>query len=138
MTDSASREVLARSECVRLLARADVGRVGLSIGAQPVILPVNYALDGARVIFSTGDGSKLDAAINGALVCFEVDRVEEQWRSGWSVLVTGVAKELVGADAEDAATALRPPWSLGAGSHVVAIPLDVVTGRRIGPVLLDR
>ena len=37
-------EILDRSECLRLLAGSSVGRVAVSVGALPVILPVNFRL----------------------------------------------------------------------------------------------
>jgi nitroimidazol reductase NimA-like FMN-containing flavoprotein (pyridoxamine 5'-phosphate oxidase superfamily) len=41
-------ETLDRAECLRLLEAATVGRIGVSIGALPVILPVNFAGGGGR------------------------------------------------------------------------------------------
>jgi nitroimidazol reductase NimA-like FMN-containing flavoprotein (pyridoxamine 5'-phosphate oxidase superfamily) len=42
----ASMESLGRTECLNLLATAQVGRVALVVDGHPEILPVNYALDG--------------------------------------------------------------------------------------------
>ena len=39
-------EVLERRECLRLLAGEVVGRVGVVEAGSPLVLPVNYALDG--------------------------------------------------------------------------------------------
>lgn len=136
MQTRAEREILARSECIRLLGASGVGRVGLSMGSLPVILPVNYAVDGARVVFRTGSGSKLDAAIRNAVICFEADRVDERWRSGWSVLVTGEARELDAGEVSPAAAELLVPWSTAAGDHYVGLAMTLVSGRRVGPVLL--
>ena len=130
------REVLTRGECVRLLGDAGIGRVGLSVGSLPVILPVNYVVDGARLVFRTGEGSKFDAATRNAVVCVEVDEIEPRWKSGWSVLVTGQALHVPEDDLSDAARGLLVPWSHTAGNHCVAVPFDLVTGRRVGPVLL--
>jgi len=85
-------EVLSRSECLRLLATTPVGRVALSIGALPVVLPVNFALDGESVVFRTGPGSKLEAATRQAVVAFQADHVDLADETGWSVLLTGVAR----------------------------------------------
>jgi len=130
-------ETLSREECLALLASCSVGRVGLSIDALPVILPVNYVLDGERIVFRTGRGTKLTAAIRNAVVCFEVDRIDEECRAGWSVLVTGTATELVGPEAEAAARLHLTQWSRRPAEHLVATSMDLVTGRRVGPVLLD-
>ncbi|MDQ6617036.1 MAG: pyridoxamine 5'-phosphate oxidase family protein [Actinomycetota bacterium] len=46
--------------------------MGLSIGALPVILPVNFAVVEGDIINPTAAGAKLDAAIN-PVVAFEVN-----------------------------------------------------------------
>lgn len=125
-------EVLDRQECLRLIAAHGVGRVGLSAGALPVILPVNYLLDGDRVLVRTGFGTKLAAAMRNAVVCLEVDEIDAVYHSGWSVLVTGTARELVGREAEDALALPLRPWS-GHGDRVIAIDIELVSGRRLDP-----
>lgn len=128
--DRPGLEVLDRGACLRLLAGAGVGRIGLSMDALPVVLPVNYVLDADRILIRTGSGTKLNAALRNAVVCFEVDDLHPEERSGWSVLVTGTAQQLTGAEAEAAMAALDP-WS-PAGDHVMAIPIQLVSGRRVG------
>jgi len=125
-------EVLDRHECLRLLAGHSVGRVGLSKGALPVILPVNFYLDGERVLVRTGFGTKLAAAMRNAVVCLEVDEIDPVYHAGWSVLVTGTARELVGEEAERAMALPLRPWS-GHGDHVIAIDIELVSGRRLDP-----
>ena len=69
-------EVLDRQECLRLLATATIGRIGITLGALPVILPVNFRLVDDRIVFRTGVGTKLDAATCNTIVAFEVDAVD--------------------------------------------------------------
>ena len=102
------------------------------MGALPVVLPVNYTVDSGRIIIRTGFGTKLSAAIRNAVVCFEVDHIDERDETAWSVLVTGTARELQGAEAAYAATLPLRPWSPSAGDHLVAIGIELVSGRRIG------
>jgi nitroimidazol reductase NimA-like FMN-containing flavoprotein (pyridoxamine 5'-phosphate oxidase superfamily) len=128
-------EELTPHACRSLLARHSFGRVGLSVDALPVVLPVNYVLDGDRIVLRSGTGSKLTAALREAVVCFEIDEVDQAGGAGWSVLVTGVARELVGLDALRAAALPLRSWSPAATDHLVAIGIDVVTGRRVGPAL---
>jgi uncharacterized protein len=125
-------EILDRGECLRLLSSHGVGRVGLSSGALPVILPVNFYLDGERVIVRSGSGTKLAAAMRNAVVCLEVDEIDPVYHSGWSVLVTGTARELLGEEADAARRLPLRPWS-GAGDHVIAIDVELVSGRRLSP-----
>ena len=56
------------------------------------MLPVNHAVDGQDPVFRTARGSKLSAAEGQNLAAFEADHYDEQTRSGWSVLVIGLAE----------------------------------------------
>ena len=127
--DRHGTERLAPSTCLDLLRTQRIGRLGLSIGALPVVHPVNFAVDGDRIVVRTGIGSKLSAALRGAVVCFEVDEIDATGTSGWSVLVTGRAEELEGTEAERAA-AILGEGSSWAGDHYVAVHLEMVSGRR--------
>jgi nitroimidazol reductase NimA-like FMN-containing flavoprotein (pyridoxamine 5'-phosphate oxidase superfamily) len=125
-------EVLDRDECLRLLAHGHLGRVGLTSGALPLVLPVNYRLDGDEVLFRSAPGSKLDLATRGTVVAFEVDDFDSLNHAGWSVLVTGRARLL---PKEEADRRLRDGpiarWVPGADGHTVAISTELVSGRRI-------
>jgi hypothetical protein len=131
-------EVLGREECLRLLGMATIGRVGLSSAALPSVLPVNFRLVGDRILFRTGRGSKLDAATRNAVVAFEVDDFEVFDRSGWSVVVVGVAWDLSEDEVEsiDPADRVRVArWAPGPEDRMVAISCELVSGRRIVPGL---
>jgi nitroimidazol reductase NimA-like FMN-containing flavoprotein (pyridoxamine 5'-phosphate oxidase superfamily) len=125
-------EVLAPTECLRLMASAKVGRVVYTEAALPAVTPVNFALDGTAVVFRTATGSRLARATEGAVVAFEVDRIDEDNQRGWSVVVTGVAEPV-----REASELLRLEelrlvnWAGGERSHYVRIVPAVVTGRRV-------
>lgn len=127
-------EVLPREECLRLLGTAVLGRVAVSTAALPTILPVNFHCDGRRIHIRTGRGTKLDVATRNAVVAFEVDDVEPTVQTGWSVVVTGVAREVT--DPDELAEVSRYPlmcWASGEDHRNIAISTDVVSGRRIVP-----
>lgn len=125
-------EILGREECLRLLATATLGRVGLSSGALPYVLPVNFRLVGDDVVFRTAPGTKLEAATRNAVVAFEVDHVDVMCHEGWSVMVTGVARAVEDPDELAALGADRiPRWAPGPDGRVVAISTDLVSGRRL-------
>lgn len=129
-------EVLGRDACLRLLATATLGRVGISSGALPSVLPVNFRFDGRQIPIRTGVGTKLDAAVDNAVVAFEVDEIDPVEHTGWSVMVTGVARELT--DPGELAAAQVPPlarWAPGDEDRVIAISTELVSGRRIVPGL---
>ena len=129
-------EVLGRDACLRLLATATLGRVGVSSGALPSVLPVNFRFDGHQILIRTGVGTKLDAAVDHTVVAFEVDEIDPVAHTGWSVMVTGVARELT--DPGEIAAAQVPPlarWAPGGEDRVIAISTELVSGRRIVPGL---
>lgn len=125
-------EVLDEGECFALLATARIGRVGITSGALPVILPVNFVLVDRTVLFRTGLGTKLDAATRGAVVAFEADDCDPLDHAGWSVNVIGVARDLsdVVARMTFDASAI-PRWAPADAARVVAIEAEIVSGRRL-------
>jgi nitroimidazol reductase NimA-like FMN-containing flavoprotein (pyridoxamine 5'-phosphate oxidase superfamily) len=133
--DHSGIEVIPRDECLRLLGDEVVGRVGFVAGGAPEVLPVNYVLDGDSVVFRTAAGTKLDGVMRSPVV-FEVDRVDRDRRSGWSVVVHGVAHEVTTLDQpalrERLAGLPLEPWVPGDKAHVVRIVARSITGRRVG------
>ena len=124
--------LLSDEECHALLGRRHLGRLAFVEGELPLILPVNYVLDDGAVIFRTDAGSKLDAAVRGAPVAFEVDGVDEIEQTGWSVLARGDAEEVTDPARLDRLKALPlVPWAPGAKAHYVRVAAAQVTGRRI-------
>jgi nitroimidazol reductase NimA-like FMN-containing flavoprotein (pyridoxamine 5'-phosphate oxidase superfamily) len=128
--------VLPADECRRLLATRRLGRIGIATGAFPLILPVNYVLDGDAIVIRTAS-PKITAAAEHTRVAFEVDDVDERTRSGWSVLVQALAEEITGARRDDLVARLHAapgsPWAPGEHGHWVRLIPKVVTGRRIVP-----
>lgn len=127
-------EILPRAECMRLLGTAAVGRLALTTGALPTVLAVNFILHGNDIVFRTSHDTKLDAATRDAVVAFEADDIDAATRTGWSVVVTGVAREVTdpGLLAQDWVRDL-PRWVPQSGSRVVAVSTDLVSGRRVAP-----
>jgi nitroimidazol reductase NimA-like FMN-containing flavoprotein (pyridoxamine 5'-phosphate oxidase superfamily) len=120
--------------CLALLGAGGIGRVGVSIGAVPAVFPVNYAMLDREVVFRTAAGTRLDAAVRNAVVAFEVDDLDPQYREGWSVLVVGIAGEIAD-DARRARAEALPlrPWAPGSTERVMVIRPELVSGRRIVP-----
>jgi nitroimidazol reductase NimA-like FMN-containing flavoprotein (pyridoxamine 5'-phosphate oxidase superfamily) len=124
--------VLSREECLRHLATATVGRVAITSQALPTVLPVNFRLTDMGVVFSTGRGSKLEAATREAVVAFEADEIDRSTHTGWSVVVTGMASEITDLDALEAVRSLPlAHWGVDAVERYVRISLELVSGRRI-------
>jgi uncharacterized protein len=124
-------EIIDRAECDILLRGRALGRVGVKIADELVILPVYYAVVDDDIVFRTDPGTKLNAAVLGARVAFEVDGTAP----GWSVLVTGHAREVKTLEKQQHARIhLGNDWPAGERDHVVAIRMENVSGRRLpGP-----
>ena len=60
-------EVLSRTECLRLLRTAVVGRLALTTGALPTVLPVNFTMHGDDVVFQEVTQLGVTAAGAGAV-----------------------------------------------------------------------
>src|SRR5436190_33518 len=86
MAQNASFEALTEAECRRLLAEQEVGRVAFVDHDYPVVLPVNYVIDGNAIAIHSDVGTKFDQ-IPLHHVAFQVDGFDRWNRSGWSVLV---------------------------------------------------
>jgi len=126
-------DLLTEPECYDLLASGSVGRVGVTVGALPVILPVNYRTVDRDVVFRTSPGTKLRAALDHAVIAFEVDALDERRRSGWSVLIVGRAHEVVDPRevAQLDALGLEPWAGDGGRDRWVRLHPEFVSGRRI-------
>jgi nitroimidazol reductase NimA-like FMN-containing flavoprotein (pyridoxamine 5'-phosphate oxidase superfamily) len=108
-----------------------VGRIGLSMSSLPVVLPVNFAVDGERLVLRTASGSKLDAALRGAVVAFEADELDAETGDAWSVLVRGAAAVVTDPDDRARLSGLHvDSWVGHRADEWVAISTDLVSGRR--------
>ncbi len=125
-------EIVERSECLRLLKTVPIGRIGLSLNALPVVLPVNFVLRDDTIIVRTAPGTKLSAAMSNAVVAFEADQFVPITHTGWSVLVQGVSRVLRDpAEIEAARQLPLRPWANEATDWFMAISTEVVNGRRV-------
>lgn len=124
--------VLSEAECRALLATAEIGRVVISLGALPAALPVTYRLIGDAIVFRTSDGTKLTAAVDQAVVAFEVDELDPATRSGWSVLIVGTSRVVT--DPEELAELAEAgvhSWLVEQPKHYVKIDMRQISGRRL-------
>jgi hypothetical protein len=65
------------------------------------------------------------------LLAFEVDHLDEEQHSGWSVLVRGKGAE-VSPQRRPALRAVPTPWAIGLHRVWLQIVPETVTGRRFG------
>lgn len=120
---------LSEEECLELVSHQSVGRVAVATADDeaPLVVPVNYALDGRAIVFRTGSGTKV-SEVRRRRVSFEVDEVDPFHRTGWSVLVRGAAHE---ATEWETAHVGVDPWVPEGKHRWVRIEPTSITGRRI-------
>ncbi len=123
---------LSIDECWQKLTRSSVGRIGVLVDSAPEIYPVNFVVHERSILFRTDAGSKLRGVDRSPAVCFEVDHINPDDRSGWSVLVKGRAHELTTSDELQGISEIGLDfWPLGDKAHWIRVRPIEVTGRRI-------
>lgn len=119
---------LNEDECWNLLARGQLGRLAVVVSGKPDIFPVNYIVDGPRLLFRTAHGSKLADLADNPDVAFEVD--EYNGTRAASVVVKGTAARLDLQREIDLADGLAlTSWVPTLKYHWVRISAASVTGR---------
>ncbi|GAA2834232.1 helix-turn-helix domain-containing protein [Nonomuraea rubra] len=131
---------LSESDCLRLLEPGGVGRIAFEGRFGPTVLPVNFRLSDGAIVFRTEPGGTTDQDLRTGMrdveykVAFEVDRIEELTRGGWSVLAQGSLHHVTEEDERAAAAATGvEPWAGGERQQYLKIIPTRLTGRRIQP-----
>jgi len=124
---------LGRDECLALMATQHVGRLGVVVDGVPLVLPMQFALDGETVVLQTNQGAKtLHSPLTS--VSFEVDRVDWEQGDGWSVLIQGTGEDISTAIDERSETRRSlavHSWAPAPTDRWLTIVPRTVTGRRI-------
>jgi nitroimidazol reductase NimA-like FMN-containing flavoprotein (pyridoxamine 5'-phosphate oxidase superfamily) len=125
---------LTDAECWQLLRSVSLGRVVFTQRAMPAIRPVNHVVDDGKIVIRSHAGAAIVSravAGGGSVVCYEADDLDAIRHTGWSVIVTGIARLV----REPAAIAryqdLLEPWVAGPLDHVIAIEPEFVSGIRL-------
>jgi nitroimidazol reductase NimA-like FMN-containing flavoprotein (pyridoxamine 5'-phosphate oxidase superfamily) len=128
-------ETLSPDECFDLLRQASIGRLVYVDEAGPVAVPVNYAMAGREIVIRVEGGTK-QAAMGQPALAFEVDDIDDEEQSGWSVIARGIGRQV---SIEDVPVLLRRleahpprPWAEGIHNVWLQITPRIVTGRRLG------
>jgi nitroimidazol reductase NimA-like FMN-containing flavoprotein (pyridoxamine 5'-phosphate oxidase superfamily) len=133
-----SASAMAEDACLTALRTERIGRIVLTQRAMPVAVPVSYlvTLDGVVVRVPDDDTSDWHAA--GSVVALEADALDVD--GGWSVLVLGMAKQVTDTAQIDHFDRTVPmTWADTASSNAyLRIPFSLVSGRRLGPVPVER
>jgi hypothetical protein len=133
--DARGLEVLSRQECLRLLGTATLGRMVVNVDGLPVVVPVGFLITLDGIVVRIPRGSALEAATQDAVAAFQVDAIDPDDGSGWTVLVQGIAAHVEECDP------LEPPpglWSGGPDDRSARISFGLVSGQRSSPAPIGR
>ena len=124
------RREISREECLRFIAQAEVGRVALTVGALPEIIPVNFRVVDGTVVFGVHSESVLAQEAEGTVVAFQADSFDPESERGWHVRAIGTFRMPVRPDELAAAGDVVPePWARGEEAELVMqIELVVLSG----------
>jgi hypothetical protein len=131
LQESGNLHAISRDECVRLLATGTIGRLAyIARAGVPDIVPVNYVWHDDSVFLRSGPGPKAQAAVRRENVAFEVDAIDEQDHTAWSVVVSGRLHEV---HPTELFGELGPePWAEGPRRHLLRLDAKRIDGRRLG------
>ncbi|WP_373921985.1 pyridoxamine 5'-phosphate oxidase family protein [Streptomyces sp. T12] len=110
---------LPTRECRALLSTHGVGRIAVPTVTGPVSVPVNYSVVNSAIVFRTAPVTTPSQA-SGCQAAFEIDRIDDVFIQGWSVLVRGHARAVTDPDEIRAARpvgANRSPRDHRAADH---------------------
>lgn len=144
------KEITDIDEIESIIQQAGVCRLGLSDGALPYIVPLNFGYRDRTLYFHTGhEGKKIDILRKNSAVCFEIDIEAELIRSdvacGFSMKyrsVIGTGRAVFVEDSSEKARALdsimghyskKKGWTYREKSFekacVIKVMIDEMSGR---------
>jgi nitroimidazol reductase NimA-like FMN-containing flavoprotein (pyridoxamine 5'-phosphate oxidase superfamily) len=95
-------------------------------------LPVTYQYRNGSVIFRTSPVGALSGLVRRTSVAFEIDEIDEQNKSGWSVLVLGFAEAMAHNYLLASAWETGPvPWADGVRNLFIEIKPRKISGRAV-------
>ena len=131
---------LSVDECLRRLATQEIGRLAVVVDHYPQVFCVNYRLDDFVVVFRARLGGRLIGA-HHKNVGFEVDNLDSARRTGWTVMVRGMAEDVTDRQGDLVTERSRrlavEPWVPGEHPRIIRIIPAKITGRELGPVRLE-
>jgi nitroimidazol reductase NimA-like FMN-containing flavoprotein (pyridoxamine 5'-phosphate oxidase superfamily) len=108
-----------------------LGRVAWQAADLQQILPVTYAMHQGLVYFRTTPDGILSELAQPTRVALEVDELDQQTRSGWSIVLHGRTSAVSEPDAlaDPWAADSLVPWARGNRTLFICIRPDRVSGR---------
>ena len=117
---------LDTTECLRLLGQRGIGRAAVATPDGPHLVPVNYAVLDGSIAIRTSPYSLLGTYARASMLAFEVDDIDEETHSGWSVVVRG--RCLPETDPDDPGAAARAAARVVGARRPHALPAPAAGG----------
>ena len=122
---------MREQECLRLIEPGGIGRIAFDDAGRLIVVPVNFTVHHGDIVFRTAATSAIGQYGEGP-VAFEVDRIDEGMHEGWSVLISGTARQADTDETEALGTTVDvDPWAGGDRTLYILITPVRITGRRI-------
>ena len=124
-------EALGRQQCLDLMESNHLGRVAWQAADLPQILPVTYAMYQGSAYFRTAPDSILAELARPTSVALEVDELDQQTRSGWSIVLHGRTSAVSEPEAlaDLWASDFLVPWAVGNRTLFIRIVPERDSGR---------
>ena len=119
-------------DCWRLLGSAEIARIAWHGPHGVTVVPVNYTIAEGALWFRTNPYSALARECGGAHVAVEVDSLDPGSRSGWSVVIRGVAELFEAQETPEPLAELRI-WPAGVRNVFIRLEPAEVSGRKLLP-----
>ena len=113
---------LDADECWALVSDAVVGRVAWSSPEGISVVPVNFRVVEGVIVFHTTHESFLAGLAAPTEVAFQVDEIDQETATGWSVLVRGIS-------GPGGAAVSSISWLEGGLAGGLAITASTIAGR---------
>ena len=133
VSDDRTFENLEAVECWRLVGEHGIGRVVFEGDMRTEVVPTRYDARSRTAYFRAPTYGELARRVHRRTASLQVDDIDEQSFTGWSIVMAGTAPRV-----DDAATigslgsVGRPrPWVPGPETQWIALPVDTVRGQRV-------
>jgi len=125
------QETLDLGSCLDLLRHGNLGRLAISSGALPVIVPVNYHVVGDVIVVRTDQSRRLRVATDDTVVAFEAGGIDDASHAAWTVGVSGIARQASPAEQDAVDLISLPDWISPHADRLVAISIESLSGYRV-------
>jgi len=127
-TTTADLVELDRASCWELVRAQQLGRLAYTDLALPSIRPLNYEVDGTHLLLRVSP--KLADRLDGQVVAFEVDDIDQSARIGTTVVLIGTVRRTDEAEGVRA-SGRAPSWVAQPESVPMRLTIGRMDGRRL-------